>query len=646
MGENREIIEMSKQQEENTGENKLIFFLSKYKFKPQNCHYKSKYDDGNNDIYGKQTPDAPTKYFINYLTENGEKLDSILCITSKDTNERKKNKNKPDDQYESAFENYQKVVNDFCDEKKLEVPKLIKLNFDYNFEKGELIDENDIYRNLFKSIVDEISEEDTIYIDYTSGIRDTSLLIILMIRYLEYTGIKCGGMIYSYFDIEDTTKNKIIDIKSTYDLFELLNGVNEFTSFGKSKTLSNYYNNIWKDKEEYKEINELIKTMDNFSDMMSLCMVEDIDEIMKDLNKKIIEAEKIKDKINNKENRLMNYMFFNLIKEIKKKFYLEDDKEITYINLIRWCLDNDLIQQALTLYVEKMPEYYATHDFYDINERSLKKTLQISNTKSDEYAQIFYTRLFKNIEFYKGYYGFKVNNNGQIESKVFDYNFDKINEIKDVIIENKEKILKREDSFLKNFDEHIKSVIEKMYIIMDKTYRGESKGIKIRDIEISNQTPGIPKSEEKFLNWINVQNKLIHYLLEENRDSNILTFLPVAAEGDNFLDFIYNEKINVIIILRKSYKNPPWSNINIEDIITLMEEYLFFKIMRNQINHAKKSDLKIEVKDYFERFGYNTEISVENIKEKMINSIKKVGNIRLASKINKNEMMKEPVLTI
>ena len=290
MGENREIIEMSKQKEENTGENKLIFFLSKYKFKPQNCHYKSKYDDGNNDIYGKQTPDAPTKYFINYLTENGEKLDSILCITSKDTNERKKNKNKPDDQYESAFENYQKVVNDFCDEKKLEVPKLIKLNFDYNFEKGELIDENDIYRNLFKSIVDEISEEDTIYIDYTSGIRDTSLLIILMIRYLEYTGIKCGGMIYSYFDIEDTTKNKIIDIKSTYDLFELLNGVNEFTSFGKSKTLSNYYNNIWKDKEEYKEINELIKTMDNFSDMMSLCMVEDIDEIMKDLNKKIIEA--------------------------------------------------------------------------------------------------------------------------------------------------------------------------------------------------------------------------------------------------------------------------------------------------------------------------------------------------------------------
>lgn len=375
-------------------------------------------------------------------------------------------------------------------------------------------------------------------------------------------------------------------------------------------------------------------------------MVEDIDEIMKDLNKKIIEAEKIKDKINNKENRLMNYMFFNLIKEIKKKFYLEDDKEITYINLIRWCLDNDLIQQALTLYVEKMPEYYATHDFYDINERSLKKTLQISNTKIDEYAQIFYTRLFKNIEFYKGYYGFKVNNNGQIESKVFDYNFDKINEIKDIIIENKEKILKREDSFLKNFDEHIKSVIEKMYIIMDKTYRGESKGIKIRDIEISNQTPGIPKSEEKFLNWINVQNKLIQYLLEENRDPNILTFLPVAAEGDNFLDFIYNEKINVIIILRKSYKNPPWSNINIEDIITLMEEYLFFKIMRNQINHAKKSDLKIEVKDYFERFGYNTEISVENIKEKMINSIKKVGNIRLASKINKNEMMKEPVLTI
>ena len=30
-----------------------------------------------------------------------------------------------------------------------------------------------------------------------------------------------------------------------------------------------------------------------------------------------------------------------------------------------------------------------------------------------------------------------------------------------------------------------------------------------------------------------------------------------------------------------------------------MQDYLFFKIMRNQINHAKKSNLTSTVKEYF-----------------------------------------------
>ena len=158
MGETREIKSTSENNKEGKGKNKLIFFLSKYKFDPKECHYKSKYDGGNNEIYGKQTPDAPTKYFLNYLTEKGKKIDDILCITSKDTNERKKNRNKPDKEYESAFENYQRVLNEFCEKKKIEVPKLIKLNFDYNFEKGESIDEDDRYRIIYGKIKKNIKK--------------------------------------------------------------------------------------------------------------------------------------------------------------------------------------------------------------------------------------------------------------------------------------------------------------------------------------------------------------------------------------------------------------------------------------------------------------------------------------------------------
>lgn len=495
----------------NSGKNKLILFLSKYKNTTSECKYKSKYDGTENEIKGIQTPDAPTKYFINDLAENNKKLDSILCITSHEAN----NGNE-----ESAFENYEKMLNGFCKEKNIDIPKLIKLNFDYNFVENRPIDECDRYRDLFKSIVDQVSENDTVYIDYTSGIRDTSLLIILMIRYLEYAGIKCGGMIYSYFNFEDKQKNKIIDIKSTYDLFGLLNGVNEFTSFGKSKTLSNYYKNIKKEKEEHNEINELIEIMDKFSKDMSLCMVEDIDKITKELNENIkkaekkIKAEEIDDKTNNNENKLMNYMFFNLIKEIKKKFYLEEGEEITCINLIKWCLDNDLTQQALTLYVEKIPEYYFDMEFFTKDKTSLETTIRNLNIQIDNYTNIFYTGIYANI----------------------------------------------------------------------------------------------------FWEYRNKNKKNVNILEYKNKNSQ----------------YTYNGKINSIIILSEAPNNmPEWSNIKINDLIVIMKDYLFFKIMRNQINHAKKSKLREEVINFLNEENYKSNIDAEYIKDKMYESIERISKIKI-----------------
>ena len=53
---------------ENRSKNKLILFLSKYKFTTDEYKYSSKYDNTENEIKGIQTPDAPTKYLlITYL---------------------------------------------------------------------------------------------------------------------------------------------------------------------------------------------------------------------------------------------------------------------------------------------------------------------------------------------------------------------------------------------------------------------------------------------------------------------------------------------------------------------------------------------------------------------------------------------------
>ena len=652
---------------ENRSKNKLILFLSKYKFTTDEYKYSSKYDNTENEIKGIQTPDAPTKYFINYLLEkkdnNDERvLDTILCITSEATNNKSINKRENNKEYKSAFEDYQEMLNEFCDEKGIEPPELIKLNFDYDFENNKSIDEADVSRRLYESIVKELDKNDTIYIDYTSGIRDTSLLIILIIRYLEYTGIKCGGMIYSYYDNDDKSNNKIIDIKSTYELFELLNGVNEFTSFGKAKALSEYYektsdkdciiNANEKSKEEDKKINQkdeavekindLIDVMKRFSDVISLCMVQEIDNIMKQLQDGISEVKKVLNP-NQKQNQeksvifsLKNSMFYNLITQIENKFYIEDGKDITYIDIIRWCLDNDLIQQALTLYVEKIPQYYLDdkHKFFDTEEESLKDSISKGN-EDKSYANIFYTKIFSNIWFNRFYYPFNYN-------ELIDNN-KKINEVKNIVEKYKQQILDRDVELLDRCEDNIKDIIYEIYKIIDKIYENEKESdteIKVGYIKLSKNDKLMPKTKEKFINTFKVNNKLIANILEELGQINSIYNME-CFYANNTKEYTLNRKINSIIILRKSDINPLWLNnkIDLNEFVELMEDYVYFKIMRNQINHASSDELKDEVINYLTAQGYKVDINEKGIKDEikkiMYRSIDSIASI--AEKIEDNK---------
>ena len=652
---------------ENRSKNKLILFLSKYKFTIDEYKYSSKYDNTENEIKGIQTPDAPTKYFINYLLEkkdnNDERvLDTILCITSEATNNKSINKRENNKEYKSAFEDYQEMLNKFCDEKGIKPPELIKLNFDYDFENNKSIDEADVSRRLYESIVKELDKNDTIYIDYTSGIRDTSLLIILIIRYLEYTGIKCGGMIYSYYDNDDKSNNKIIDIKSTYELFELLNGVNEFTSFGKAKALSEYYektsdkdciiNANEKSKEEDKKINQkdeavekindLIDVMKRFSDVISLCMVQEIDNIMKQLQDGISEVKKVLNP-NQKQNQeksvifsLKNSMFYNLITQIENKFYIEDGKDITYIDIIRWCLDNDLIQQALTLYVEKIPQYYLDdkHKFFDTEEESLKDSISKGN-EDKSYANIFYTKIFSNIWFNRFYYPLNYN-------ELIDNN-KKINEVKNIVEKYKQQILDRDVELLDRCEDNIKDIIYEIYKIIDKIYENEKESdteIKVGYIKLSKNDKLMPKTKEKFINTFKVNNKLIANILEELGQINSIynmKYLFVNKEKE----YVLSRKINSIIILRKSDIKPPWLNnkINLNEFVELMEDYVYFKIMRNQINHASSNELKNEVIDYLIFRKYEVDINEKNIKDEIKNIMyRSINSIEsIAEKIEDNK---------
>ena len=371
-------------------------------------------------------------------------------------------------------------------------------------------------------------------------------------------------------------------------------------------------------------------------------MVQEIDNIMKQLQDGISEVKKVLNP-NQKQNQeksvifsLKNSMFYNLITQIENKFYIEDGKDITYIDIIRWCLDNDLIQQALTLYVEKIPQYYLDdkHKFFDTEEESLKDSISKGN-EDKSYANIFYTKIFSNIWFNRFYYPLNYN-------ELIDNN-KKINEVKNIVEKYKQQILDRDVELLDRCEDNIKDIIYEIYKIIDKIYENEKESdteIKVGYIKLSKNDKLMPKTKEKFINTFKVNNKLIANILEELGQINSIYNME-CFYANNTKEYTLNRKINSIIILRKSDINPLWLNnkIDLNEFVELMEDYVYFKIMRNQINHASSDELKDEVINYLTAQGYKVDINEKGIKDEikkiMYRSIDSIASI--AEKIEDNK---------
>ena len=123
---------------------------------------------------------------------------------------------------------------------------------------------------------------------------------------------------------------------------------------------------------------------------------------------------------------------------------------------------------------------------------------------------------------------------------------------------------------------------------------------------------------------------LLYIPYEKNKQKN-------NNKSKSSRDKTYDKKIESLKLLKEKRIKPSWSNIDSEDLLRLMEDYLYFKIMRNQINHARKSDLSVEVKEYFKEINYNMTISAKDIKNIMKKSVENIEQIELILKINEEK---------
>ena len=239
--------------------------------------------------------------------------------------------------------------------------------------------------SVYSKLVEFLKDEKYVYIDYSGGLRNVQYLMASLIQFFELSDMQCKQIVYCSLN-----PNEIVDIKNIYNIGQIVQAVSDFTETGNVKKLVEIYN----DRKKYGCISELIESLDRFVKAISTGRADELD----DIRKKIKISLDILDKTekNDSINDLYSDIFMTLVPKIKESFYMKDkESSLSYPNIIKWCLDHRFVQQAATIYVEKMPSIYLSKGI-DKKTFGLKLNKPATGNSEDSllFFHAFWSRLF------------------------------------------------------------------------------------------------------------------------------------------------------------------------------------------------------------------------------------------------------------
>ena len=406
----------------------------------------------------------------------------------------------------------------------------------------------DITNSLVKEFAFENS--DTVYLDTTGGFRSVVYSLVYLFRYFEYMNIRIDKAIYSSLK---GTQGRIEDIKNTFRMFDLINGAHEFTTSGNPQTLINFFRSSTNPK-----IALLLDCMTDFYNAMCLCRLNNISSIVKKLNKTL------NDLMHDTPKDFDETLFINLIPAINEKFY--SSGKFTYLSLIKWCLSNNLLQQAITIYVEKIPRaYFKELKFLSVSDDKLEKKsfnpgtdiyveyflASTLNVKSDDHLSEMSRIIDENLSFVlmysyrRNFNKLFMNSNYSPECK---HKFETIVNIRDTFYDN--------------------SGIRLYYTQNDKLERELLAKLGMRDLS------QLPKNVDKLLEFL----KNNHYAFRSEETDKKTDSSKDSKSIINNYQRAVNSDLSTNITL----------SIDSETLKKLRLDYLYTKYARNQINHASE----------------------------------------------------------
>lgn len=303
-------------------------------------------------VEGVQTNDAPVKFLIQHANKEKQELTKVISVVSSVARE-------------NGYEGYKAMVKAAYFEEYGLTNTLMEEQFiEVKYDDKSSVKTNDKATTVFEGVFNALSDVDNILLDCSGGFRDMAFLMMAIARYSEFTGKKCSKLIYSEQVKDDNNPGGgiIRHLDDIYSLFSLISAIDQFVRTSNAAALKS----IDRQGDECREEEELINALIEFSNAMSICEIKDIET-------KLDAIEKAIDRFSTVDagSNLRLHMLKELSPLITEKMNITGrrNKADRYIGLIKWCVDNGMIQQALTLYQEKMPVYYFEKGYFTVSER-------------------------------------------------------------------------------------------------------------------------------------------------------------------------------------------------------------------------------------------------------------------------------------
>ncbi len=458
----------------------------------------------------------------------------------------------------TAFEYYQKCA--------------AELNI-FDIVQIPIEDENKKQRSInliLNDICENISQDDNVYIDGAGGLRTINNVIQLLTKILKYTGIKNPYTLYA--DVQNRPNCFISDTKNFDNMTDLTDAFNEFMTSGKSDQLKRCIN-----KTENPNIQELVNMMCEFSDKIRLGFIDDIENTVNRLSNA---AKKVEEE--NDSSCMESVIIRRFIPIIREKFIGENNKT-DYCRLVNWCLENSLVQQAVTIFTEKIPVYLFDHNILSLNNQELFANYEDEKGKNKMLPVHWQTNAL---------YGHIIS-----EQTVQD---PRVNELIRCLKNN-----------CKSNDTKINSILN------DVNNVGFPIKRYINDVE-----------KFCFENGFSSKNASINALINNEKKCRELLGIDRPKEKEQ-----NKNKFSAIEFILKngSLKTTDFSfNVSAKKIVDILYGYLYVKNIRNRINHASDAEMFTEEQKK-KLVGYDFSmfdlVTVKNNIHRALDSITNCGDI-------------------